>query len=113
MSSGDEYDAEPMYTDMLEDVCDRIHSHPRMNRREVHYNIRDSFKQWQAKWNGVSLSTRNMGKCLHKVFKAVVNEISKQLLILVEPGSECFYFIPESRNFAEVTKLSEDTRKPC
>ena len=54
-----------------------------------------------------------MGKGLHKVFKAVVNDILKALPILGESGSEVFYFIPETRNFAEVTKFSEDINKPC
>ena len=44
---------------------------------------------------------------LHKLFKAVVNEISQVLLILGESVSEVSYFIPEPRNFAEVTILSE------
>ena len=39
-------------------------------------------------------STQNMGKGLHKLFKAVVNYISQYLLILVESGSEVSYFIP-------------------
>ena len=30
-----------------------------------------------------------------------------------ESGSEVFHFIPEPRNFAEVTKLSENIKKPC
>ena len=47
-----------------------------------------------------------MGKGLHKVFKAVINEISQVLPILGESGSEISDFIPEPRNFAEVTKLS-------
>ena len=29
-----------------------------------------------------------------------------------ESGSDVSYFIPEHRNFAEVTRLSEDTSKP-
>ena len=53
-----------------------------------------------------------MGKGLHKLFKAVVNELSEALPILGESGSEVSYFIPETRNFAEVTILSEYTRKP-
>ena len=31
---------------------------------------------------------------------------------LVESGSEVSYLIPEPRNFAEVTKLSENIKKP-
>ena len=54
---------------------------------------------------------QNMGKCLHKLFKAVANEISKALPILGESGSEVSYFIPEPRNFAEVTIFSYDIKK--
>ena len=53
-----------------------------------------------------------MGKGLHKLFKAVVNDISQALPILGESGSEVSYFIPEPRNFSEVTILSEDIKKP-
>ena len=53
-----------------------------------------------------------MGKGLHKVFKAVFNEVWQALPIFGESGSEISYFIPEPRNFAEVTRLSEDIRKP-
>ena len=40
-----------------------------------------------------------------------MKEISQALSILGESGSEVSYFIPEPRNFSEVTRLSEDTRK--
>ena len=53
-----------------------------------------------------------MGKVLQKICKAVVNFISQALPSLVESGSEVSYFIPEPINFAEVTRLSEDIRKP-
>ena len=53
-----------------------------------------------------------MSKVLHKVFKAVVNEILQVLPILGESGSEVSYFIPEPRNFSEVTRLSENIKKP-
>ena len=53
-----------------------------------------------------------MGKGLHKVFKAIVNEISQDLPILDESGSEVSYLIPEPRNFSEVTILSDDIKKP-
>ena len=32
MSSGDDYDAEPISTDMLEDICEGIKSHTILNR---------------------------------------------------------------------------------
>ena len=53
-----------------------------------------------------------MSKGLHKLFKAIVNDIFQALPILGESGSEVSYFIPEPRNFAEVTRLSEDIKKP-
>ena len=36
----------------------------------------------------------------------------QELATLGESGSEVSHFIPEPRNFAEVTKLSENIRKP-
>ena len=53
-----------------------------------------------------------MGKGLNKVFSTAVKEISQELTPLVEYGSEVSHFIPEPRNFAEVTKLSENIKKP-
>ena len=53
-----------------------------------------------------------MGKVLQKVFSTVVKDISQELTPLGESGSEVSYFIPEPRNFAEVTKLSENIKKP-
>ena len=53
-----------------------------------------------------------MGKGLHKVFSTVVKDISKELTPLGESGSGVSHFIPEPRNFAEVTKLSENIKKP-
>ena len=52
-----------------------------------------------------------MGKGLHKVFSTILSEISQELTNLEESGSEVSHFIPEPRNFAEVTKLSENIKK--
>ena len=52
-----------------------------------------------------------MGKGLHKVFSTIVKEIFQELTNLGESGSEVSHFIPEPRNFAEVTKLAENIRK--
>ena len=41
---------------------------------------------------GALLSTQNIGKGSHKVFKAVVNEISQALSVFGESGSEGFTF---------------------
>ena len=53
-----------------------------------------------------------MGKGLHKVFSTFVKQISQELTPLGESGSEVSHCIPEPRNFAEVTKLSENIKKP-
>ena len=53
-----------------------------------------------------------MGKGLHKVFSMVVKEILHGLTPLGECGSEVPHFIPEPRNFVEVTNLSENIKKP-
>ena len=44
MSSGNESDAEPMPTEMLEYICDVSQSHPSVNSREARYKIRDRTK---------------------------------------------------------------------
>ena len=54
---------------------------------------------------------QNVGKGLHKVFSTVVKDISQELTPLGESVSEVSHFIPEPRNFSEVTKLSEKINK--
>ena len=112
MSSGDEYDAEPISTEMLEYICDGSQSHPSINRREERYKIHDLIKQSQEEWKGALLSTRNTSKGLHKLFKAFVNDISQVLPILGESSSEVSYLIPETRSFAELNRLAEGIKKP-
>ena len=58
------------------------------------------------------LPTQNMGKGLHSLFKAVGNQILQVLPIWGESGLEISYFVPEPRTFTEVTRLSEDIKKP-
>ena len=72
MDSGYDYDDEPMSTDMLEEICDGSQPHLTVSRRDTRYKIHDCVKQGQSEWKGVLLSTRNMGKGLHQVFKTVV-----------------------------------------
>ena len=48
MSSGDEYYAEPMSMDMLEDFFDGSQSHPSIDSKKSRYRIHDCFKQRQA-----------------------------------------------------------------
>ena len=97
---------------MLENIRDGSQSHPNVNCREACYKIRDRIRQGQSEWKGALKDNLNMGKVLHKVFKTVVKEISQDLPLLGEYGSEVSHFIPYHRNFAEVTKLSDDINKP-
>ena len=112
MSSGNDSDSEPMSTDMLEDICDVSKSRPSINRREARGKIRDHIKRRQKEWKRALLSTRKISKGLHKLFKAVVDDILQYLPILGESVSEVSYFIPEPIKFAKVTRLSEDIKKP-
>ena len=49
----------------------------------------------QNEWKGSELSTRIMGKVLHEIFKAVVNDLKNALSTLGESVSEVSHFIPE------------------
>ena len=51
-----------------------------------------------------------MGKRLHKLFKTLVKDISQDLQPLGDSGSDVPHFIPEPRNFSEVTKLSDEIK---
>ena len=79
MSSGGQYDNEPMSTEILEDNRDGSQSHTSVNMRDACYKIHDHIKLIKSEWKGALLSTQNMGKGLHKLFKAVVNEILQVL----------------------------------
>ena len=97
---------------MLEDIRDVIQYHPNVNQREASYKICDRIKQRQSEWKGALEATQNMGKGLHKVFKTVVKDISQDFPPLRESGSEVSHFIPEPKNVSEVTKISDDIKKP-
>ena len=45
INSGDDSDHDLVYTEMLEDICDRSQTHPNVNKREAHYKIRDRIRQ--------------------------------------------------------------------
>ena len=112
MDSGDESEYEPMSTEILEDIRECSQSCPIINRIEASYKIRDIVKQRQSEWKGMLKAMRKMGKGLHHFFKTVVKEISHDLSTLGESSSEFSYFVPEPRKFAEVSRLSEDIKKP-
>ena len=108
LDSNEKSDHNLISTKTLEDIRDGSQTHPTVNKREAHCKIRDRIKQRQLEWKGALKATLNMGKGLHKVFSTIVKDILQELTNFGESGSEVYHFIPESRNFAEVTKLSEN-----
>ena len=112
MDLGNESDHDIISMEMLENICDGSQSHPSAIQREYCYKLRDRIKQGQLEWKEVSKYTQNMGKRLHKLFKTLVKEISQDLQPLGDSGSDVPHFIPELRNFSEVTKLSDDINEP-
>ena len=42
---------------MLEDICDGIQTHPIINKRESHYEIRDRISQKESQWKGALEAT--------------------------------------------------------
>ena len=105
-------DDDRISTETLHDIHAGSQTHPNVDKREACRKIHDRIKQRKLEWKGALKDTQNMGKGLHKVFSTIVKEISQELTNLGESGSEVSHFIPEPRNFAEVTKLSENIRKP-
>ena len=93
MNSRDESDDDPISTEMLEYIQEGSQLHLKVNRREKHYKTRDCIEQRQLERKGALKATRNIGKGLHKLFKAVVREILQDLP-LGESGSEITHFIP-------------------
>ena len=107
MDYDDESEHDNIFTEMLENICNGSQSHPNVNRRESRYKIRDRIRKSQSECKEALKAMRNMGKGLHKVFETFVKEILQDFPPLGESGSEVSRFIPEPRNFAEVTKLSD------
>ena len=62
---------------MLEDIRDGSQTHPKVDKRDAHYKIRDRVRQRQSEWQGALKAMQSMGKGLHKVFSTVVKEISQ------------------------------------
>ena len=112
LDSNEQSDHDLISTEMLEDIRDGTQTHPNVNKMEARYKICDRVRQKESQWKGALKATRSMGKGLHKVLSTTAKEILQELATLGESGSELSHFIPEPRNFAEVTKLSENIRKP-
>ena len=101
-----------MSTETFHDIRDGNQTHPNIDKRESCLKIRDRIKQKKSEWKGALRATHKTGKCSHKLLSTIVKEISQELTNFGESGSEVSHFIPEPVNFAEVTKLSENIRKP-
>ena len=106
------FDDDLISTDTLHGIHDGNQTHPDIDKREARLKIRDCIKQKKQEWKGALRATHKMGKGLHKVFSTIVKEILQELTNFGESGSEVSYFIPEPRNFSEVTNLSKNIRKP-
>ena len=78
ISYGDDSDHDLISMEMLEDICDRSHTQPNINRREAHCKICDCMRQSQSEWKGALKATRSMGKGLHKVYSTVVKHIYQE-----------------------------------
>ena len=76
---------------MLEDIRDGSQTHPKNNRREARYKIRDRIRQRQSEWKGALKATQSMGKGLHKVFSTVVKDIFARIDTF---GRICFRSFP-------------------
>ena len=73
-----EYNSDEKYisTNALEEIWDRKHVHPNINARYFRLILRDQIRKAHSEWKGAELSTKRMGKVLHKVFKVVVKELN-------------------------------------
>ena len=64
---------------MLEDIWGVSQIHTEINTKYDRLKIRECIRKMQNECKGAELSDKSMGKVLHKVFKAVVNEINNEL----------------------------------
>ena len=112
LDSSDESDNDHISTEMLEGIHEGNQTYPNVNRREARYKIRDCVRQSQSELKGALKSMQSMGKGLHKLFCTVVKDILHEITPLGESSSEFSHFIIEPRNFAKVTKLIENIKRP-
>ena len=108
----EKFDDDLISTETLHDIRDGNQTHPKIDNREARLAIRDRIKQKKSQWKVALRATHKMGKGFHKIFSTIVSEISQELTNFGETGSEVSHLIPEPRNFAEVTILAENIRKP-
>ena len=68
--------------------------HPDNKARYAKLKIIDCINQAQIKCKGAELSYKSMGKSLHELFKAVVDQLNNSFPTLEESGSNVSRFIP-------------------
>ena len=66
-------------TNAIKDIWNGSKIHPDINARYSRLKILDRIRQTQGDWKVAELSEKIMGKCLHKLFKAIVNELNNAL----------------------------------
>ena len=110
----EKFDDDIISTETLYDIRDGNQTHPNIDKREARLKIRACIKQNKSEWKGALKATHTMGEGLYKdkVFSTIVKDISQELTYFGESGSEVSHFIPGPRKISEVTKLSENIRKP-
>ena len=71
-------------------------------------------KAAQRDWAGAFLAskTKGLGRGVHRLFRTIAREVNKETPEMGEQGSEVAPFLPEPRNFAEVTRLPAEVKKP-
>ena len=107
----EEFDDDLISTETLHDIHDVNQNHPSIEKREARIAICYRIKQKKSQWKGALRATHKMGKGLNRVFSTIISKISQKLTNFGESGSEVSHFIPEPKNFSEVTKLAENIRK--
>ena len=84
----EKFDDDLISKETLQDIRDGNRTHPEINKREARMAIRDRIKQSKSEWKGALRATDNMKKGLHRVFKAIVSEISQELSNFGESGQK-------------------------
>ena len=111
LSTYNDSDRVSISTNTLKDIQNVSQILPEINTRGSRSKICYPIEQTQNECKGKEILEKRRIKVLHKVFKAIVNELNNKLTYLGKSGSEVSHFIPEPRNFVEVTILSEDLKK--
>ena len=70
----------------LKEIWDGNQINPDINAIYSRLKISDCIKQVQGEYRGAELSTKRMGKGLHKLFNAFVNELKDSLPTLPTLG---------------------------